>query len=207
MTRLRSKKLIAATTVVPLLAAVVAACGGGGGSYGSGGAPANSNHAGGPPPGAVTVATSTGAGGTHLVSGSGRSIYLWVADKGSKSKCTGTCARNWPPVVTTRAPTAGSGTNGADLGTTMRSDGSKQVTYKGHPLYFFLGDQTPGATYGQGSNQFGARWWLVAPAGTAITSGTGSSSASSGAGNSSSTGGRHTGSSGGSSSQSGGGWG
>jgi hypothetical protein len=65
--------------------------------------------------------------------------------------------------------TAADGAKAADLGTITRSDGSKQVTYLGHPLYYFAGDSGPGQTNGQGSNGFGAKWWLVAPAGTKIT--------------------------------------
>jgi len=112
----------------------------------------------------------------------------------------GACAQSWPPVITTGSPNAGSGTKGADLGTTTRSDGRKQVTYNGHPLYFFLGDQTPGATYGQGNDSFGAKWWLVAPSGVAVTTGTGGRSANGSSGSSA------NGSSGGSSSGAGGGW-
>jgi predicted lipoprotein with Yx(FWY)xxD motif len=179
---------MAAIAVVPLLAMLIAACGGGGGSSATVGTGADSDSAAGPPPGVVTIATSTGSGGTHLVSGSGRTIYLSDADKRSGSECTGTCAKNWPPVISTRAPIAGSGASAADLGTTTRSNGSKQVTYRGHPLYFFLGDQTPGAANGQGSKDFGARWWLVAPSGNALTSVAGSGSGSAG-GSSSSAGG------------------
>jgi len=172
VTRFRSRKPIGATAVVPLLpllALLVAACGGSGGSGNV--STDSSREAAGPPPGVVTIATRTRAGHTHLVSGSGRAIYVGVAGKDDKSACTGACARNWPPVVTTGTPTAGSGTKAADLGTTRRSDGTTQVTYKGHPLYFFLGDQTPGTTYGQGAANFGAKWWLVAPSGAAITRG------------------------------------
>ena len=53
----------------------------------------------------------------------------------------------------------------------MRSDGTEEVTYKGHPLYYFVADKSAGSTSGQGSNSFGAKWWLVAPSGTAITTG------------------------------------
>ena len=53
----------------------------------------------------------------------------------------------------------------------MRSDGTEQVTYKGHPLYYFVADTSAGSTKGQGSDAFGAKWWLVAPSGTAITAG------------------------------------
>jgi hypothetical protein len=65
--------------------------------------------------------------------------------------------------------TASNGAKAADLGTITRSDGTKQVTYDGHPLYYFAGDSGPGQTNGQGSDGFGAKWWLVAPAGTQIT--------------------------------------
>jgi hypothetical protein len=96
----------------------------------------------------------------------------------------------------------------ADLGTITRSDGKKQVTYKGHPLYYYAADSSPGQTSGQGLNQFGAKWWLVAPSGTAITS-SGSGGSSSGGGGSSSGGGggSSSGGGGGSSSGGGGGWG
>jgi predicted lipoprotein with Yx(FWY)xxD motif len=98
-------------------------------------------------------------------------VYLWVADTGDKSTCSGACATAWPPVEAKGKPTAGNGANAADLGTTTRSDGSEQVTYKGHPLYYFIADKSPGQTSGQGSDSFGAKWWLVAPSGVAITSG------------------------------------
>lgn len=142
----------------------------------------------------VTIATSTAHGQTFLTGASGRTIYLWVADTGSRSNCSGACAKAWPPVITKGKAVAGSGVNASDLGTTKRSDGSEEVTYKGHPLYYFVADKSPGQTNGQGSNSFGAKWWLVAPSGSAITSG---GSASGGAyGGSSST-----------SSSSGGSWG
>ena len=51
----------------------------------------------------------------------------------------------------------------------MRSDGTEQVTYKGHPLYYFVADTSAGSTKGQGSDSFGAKWWLIAPSGSAIT--------------------------------------
>ena len=186
MPGIRSWKPWTAVTVAPFLALIVGACGGSGGSNNADGKRANSDSTAGPPPGVVTIATSTEAGRTHLVSGSGRAIYLRVADKRGRSHCKGACAKAWPPVVSTAAPIAGSGANSADLGTTTRSDGSKQVTYNGHPLYFFLGDQTPGATYGQGSDNFGAKWWLVAPSGDAITAATVGGSSSAGSSSSSS---------------------
>jgi predicted lipoprotein with Yx(FWY)xxD motif len=132
------------------------------------------------------IGTASSHGQTYLTGMSGRAIYLWTADKGSTSSCSGACAQAWPPVTTTGKPAAGSGVTAADLGTTKRSDGSEQVTYKGHPLYYFVADKTAGSTSGQGSDGFGAKWWLVAPSGSAITTSSGSSGGSSSGSSSSS---------------------
>ena len=145
---------------------------------------------------AEKIGSAKGSIGTYLTADEGRAVYLWVADSGGKSACSGACAKAWPPVETKAKPVAGPGVNSADLGTTARSDGSQQVTYKGHPLYYFIADKSKGETKGQGNPSFGAKWWLVAPSGSAITSG-GSGSGSSGGGSSGSP----------SSSSSGGGWG
>ena len=67
----------------------------------------------------------------------------------------------------------------ADLGTITRSDGSNQVTYKGHPLYYYLGDYGPGSTAGQGNDGFGAKWWVVAPSESPITVGSSTGATSS----------------------------
>jgi predicted lipoprotein with Yx(FWY)xxD motif len=128
----------------------------------------------------VTIKTATGSGGTYLAGPNGHALYLWVADSGGKSACSGACAHAWPPLETKGTPTAGSGVTASDLGTITRSDGSEQVTYKGHPLYYFVADTTAGSTKGQGSDGFGAKWWLIAPSGTAITGGATTSSSSGG---------------------------
>ncbi len=114
--------------------------------------------------------TGSGSTGTFLVDGTGRALYLWEADSAGKSTCAGSCAAAWPPVPATSTVTASGGALASDLSTITRSDGSKQVAYDGHPLYYFVGDKSAGQTNGQGSNAFGAKWWLVAPSGTAITS-------------------------------------
>lgn len=141
---------------------VAAACGSSGGGAGSGAGTT-----------AATVASAGGSAGTHLTDSSGRALYLWMGDSGGTSKCSGACASAWPPLLSSGRPTAIDGARTADLGTITRSDGSHQVTYAGHPLYYFAGDTGAGDTSGEGSNGFGAKWWLVAPSGTAIT-GTGS---------------------------------
>jgi predicted lipoprotein with Yx(FWY)xxD motif len=145
------------------VAVVVAACGSSSSnSSASVSAPGSS-------PNAVSVGTATGSAGTYLVGASGRPLYLWVADAHDKSVCAGACAKFWPPLTTEAAPTAAGGVTATQLGTITRSGGVKQVTYNGHPLYYFSEDKTKTSFLGQGNNGFGAKWWLVAPAGTAIT--------------------------------------
>lgn len=130
----------------------------------------------------LTIGTASGSDGTYLTGPSGRALYLWVADTGSKSVCSGACAKVWPPLTSKGMPTAGGGVTQSDLGLSKRSDGTEQVTYKGHPLYYFISDKSSGQVTGQGSDSFGAKWWLVAPSGASITksasAGGGSASAS-----------------------------
>jgi predicted lipoprotein with Yx(FWY)xxD motif len=127
------------------------------------------------PAGPATITTATGRDGTYLVDGSGRALYMWLGDTPGKSDCTGDCALSWPPLTTGARPKVSGGAASADVGTLARADGTRQVTYKGHPLYRFVVDSGPGTTKGQGSSSFGARWWLVAPTGSAITVNGGSS--------------------------------
>jgi predicted lipoprotein with Yx(FWY)xxD motif len=115
----------------------------------------------------VTVGAAKSLLGTILVDASGRTLYLFKKDSGGSSSCYGGCAATWPPLTTSGAPVAGSGVNGSLLGTTTRSDGKTQVTYNGHPLYYFAGDSSDGASNGQGVKEFGALWWIVSPAGHA----------------------------------------
>jgi predicted lipoprotein with Yx(FWY)xxD motif len=119
--------------------------------------------------GATTVMVHNGQFGMYLTDGKGHSLYRFAADTGSTSTCFGACAAVWPPLLTTGKPTAGPGVNAANLGTTNRSDGGKQVTYFGHPLYLYTVDTAPGMTKGQGLNNLGGLWWLVSPSGSNIT--------------------------------------
>jgi len=107
--------------------------------------------------------------GAILVDGSGKTVYLFVADKGTVSSCYTSCATIWPPMLTTGAPQAGTGAKASLLGTTTRTDGKVEVTYAGHPLYYFIQDKKAGDATGQGINGFGGLWWVVSPAGAAIT--------------------------------------
>jgi predicted lipoprotein with Yx(FWY)xxD motif len=156
-------------------ALVLAACGGSSTSSSSGSASTPSYGAAKPSTsntsnssGAASVSTKTSSLGTFLVDGNGRALYLWDADHGSMSTCSGACAQAWPPVTTTGTPKASGAVKASLLGTTKRADGSSEVTYAGHPLYTFAGDTQAGQTNGQGSNGFGAPWWVVTPAGKAL---------------------------------------
>jgi len=106
--------------------------------------------------------------GNILVDGSGKPVYLFAADTGQDSTCYEYCDQFWPPVLTAGPPHAGAGAKASLLGTTTRTDGSLQVTYAGHPLYYFYTD-SPGEAHGQGINGFGDLWWVVSPSGAAIT--------------------------------------
>src|SRR5919201_4902322 len=128
---------------------------------------------------AVTVETHSGDLGTYLTDRSGRALYLFAADSAGKSTCSGACATYWPPLTATGKPAASGQASSAMLGTIARDDGTKQVTYNGHPLYYYKQDMDPGDTYGQGSNNFGAKWWLVAPSGQPIRGAASSAPASS----------------------------
>ena len=119
--------------------------------------------------GATVIKTASSSAGTFLTDGSGRAVYLWAKDTSDMSNCTGVCAGAWPPVTTTGSVTASGAAKASDLGTITRSGGTKQVTYDGHPLYYFSGDSGPDMASGQGSDAFGAKWWLVAPSGSDVT--------------------------------------
>jgi predicted lipoprotein with Yx(FWY)xxD motif len=158
MTRLLPLPVLAVASAL-----VLAACGGSSGSKTSTtatGTPRTSSTASAP-----VVTTKKTSLGTFLVGPSGRTLYLWEADKGSKSTCNGACAAAWPPLTASSTPKAGSGVKKSLLGTTKRADGSTEVTYAGHPLYYFAGDSSPGQASGEGSKNFGAEWYVVSTGG------------------------------------------
>jgi predicted lipoprotein with Yx(FWY)xxD motif len=116
----------------------------------------------------VSLAALPGIPAKALVGSNGHSVYLFEADKNGTSACSGACAAAWPPDTVTSAPQAGSGVNQAMLGTIKRPDGTMQVTYNGHPLYYFVGDTSAGTAHGQGSKAFGAGWYVVGASGSKI---------------------------------------
>ena len=117
----------------------------------------------------ATVKTASTADGTVLVNQRGRSLYMFGKDRRGKSSCSGACATNWPPLLTTSKPKAGSGVSASKLRTVKRSGGKTQVVYAGHPLYTFAGDQAAGDVNGQGLNAFGGIWSLLMPSGSKVS--------------------------------------
>jgi predicted lipoprotein with Yx(FWY)xxD motif len=115
----------------------------------------------------ISVATNSKLG-QILVDGKGLTVYLFVKDTGTSSTCYTSCAQIWPPVLTSGPPQAGTGATASLLGTTTRTDGTVEVTYAGHPLYYFVQDKQPGDATGQGIDGFGGLWWVLTPSGAAM---------------------------------------
>jgi predicted lipoprotein with Yx(FWY)xxD motif len=151
-------RLAAIASLVVASALFVAACGGGG-SNGSK-----------PAAGGALVNTSNTVGlGNIVVGPTGRTLYVFLKDTGPTSTCSGACAAQWPPLITTGKLTTSGGVSSTALKAVRRSDGKMQVTFNGHPLYYFAGDSAPGDAKGQGLNTFGARWYAVSPSGKQVT--------------------------------------
>lgn len=116
------------------------------------------------PAGSQVKAKKTSTLGTILVDGKGHTLYLFGKDKRDKSLCSGACAANWPPYLTTAKPKAMPGVKAAWLGTTKRAGGKLQVTYNHHPLYTFKFDKVAGSTKGENVEAFGGEWDAVSAA-------------------------------------------
>ena len=119
---------------------------------------------------ATVSATSTNLG-MILVDGGGRTLYLFEKDQPNQSACAGACAAAWPVDQSSATPKAGSDVQASLVGTIKRGDGSTQVTYNKHPLYYYAGDSQAGQQNGQGLNAFGAAWFAVTPTGGAVSGG------------------------------------
>jgi len=134
-------------------ALVIAACGSSSGSPSSGGAASSA-----PAAGSSALKTAKIGGATVVTNAKGFTLYWFVPDTATTSKCNGSCATFWPPV---KGPaTAGAGVTGK-LATIKRADGSEQATYNGHPLYTYAGDNAPGQAAGDGLNVNGGVWHEV----------------------------------------------
>ena len=102
--------------------------------------------------GGVVIKTGHTSRGTVLTDGKGITVYLFEKDTGTQPTCYG-------------SPAAGPGAKAALLGTVTRTNGKTQVTYAGHPLYYFTASTKPGQVNGQGVNAFGAHWDAARPSG------------------------------------------
>jgi predicted lipoprotein with Yx(FWY)xxD motif len=162
-------------------ALLVAACGSYGASaYGTSSSPSSngrypgvtSSPAGTPePPAATTIALRNSAFGPILVDSSGRTLYLFEADRADTSTCNGDCASVWPPLLAHGTPQAAAGVNQSLLTTTARKDGSLEVVYNGHPLYYFVSDRQAGDITGEAISSFGAEWYVLSAAGSRVDKG------------------------------------
>jgi len=110
------------------------------------------------------IKTAASDFGTMLFDRSGQAIYLFAKERTSKPECYGACAKAWPPVLTEGSPQARGGTRSALLGTTRRSDGTSQVTYNGHPLYFYA-HEGKNQVLCHNINEYGGLWLVVTPGG------------------------------------------
>jgi predicted lipoprotein with Yx(FWY)xxD motif len=178
MTRIK----LATIASIAAAALVVAGCGSSKSSSSSSSAskPASSTSSG------PKVSATKSSLGMIVVDGQGRTLYLFAKDTGKKSNCSGACATYWPPFTASSKPAIGGGVSSGALTLIKRSDGTKQVAFDGHPLYYYKGDQSAGQVNGQGLSNFGAKWYAVTPAGSqasgSATSGGSSSSRSGGYG-------------------------
>lgn len=120
---------------------------------------------------ATRIGSAKSSLGRIVVDARGRTLYLFEKDKHRRSACYGPCAQYWPPLLSHGAPKAGTGVKRSLLGTTRRRNGTRQVTYAGHPLYRYAGDTRAGQTTGAGLQDFGGGWDPISPAGKKIESG------------------------------------
>jgi len=175
MPRRRSLTILTGAAATALAAVAAAGCGGGS----NGNATATTA----PPKTAngdiATLGLASTGLGKVLVNSQGRTLYLFQADQGTTSACTGACATAWPPLRASGKPSIGAGLQSSAVGTTKRSDGKPQVTYHGHPLYTYVGDHKAGDTTGQGLNAFGGGWFALTASGNQASG----SASSSGSGN------------------------
>lgn len=109
----------------------------------------------------LVLKTAKGPAGIWVTNSAGRTLYINTKDTKTTSTCYDTCAKTWPPLTTTKPVTVtGKYTVPKNLGTITRTDGTKQVTYGGHPLYYYKGDTAPHQIKGQGVDH---TWFLIGP--------------------------------------------
>ncbi len=112
----------------------------------------------------ILIKTGESEFGTMLFDEKGQAIYIWELEESTTAECYGDCAKAWPPVITNGLPRADAGVKNELLGTTKRTDGSTQVTYNGHPLYYYAHEQA-GEVKCHNISTHGGLWWVVQPSG------------------------------------------
>jgi predicted lipoprotein with Yx(FWY)xxD motif len=169
MTRIRCIKYLVGAAAIAAIAIGIAACGGGSGATAQTAADPNGGSTAKPPQGGSSAAIDVRSTdlGKILVDARGRTLYLFEADTPNMSNCSDACLSLWPPFTSNAMPKAEGGADATKIGTTAQH----QVTYNGHPLYYYAADQEPGETAGQGLDQFGAEWYVLAPTGDKIETG------------------------------------
>ena len=115
-----------------------------------------------------SVAANRSPFGTVLFDGRGFVLYAFTKDVRGRSACAGACAKAWPPYIVTGKLIGGAGVAGGRLGTIRRRDGSRQATYAGRPLYYYVGDRKPRQILCQNVSEFGGLWLVVRPSGAVV---------------------------------------
>jgi predicted lipoprotein with Yx(FWY)xxD motif len=115
-----------------------------------------------------TLTAGPSSFGRVLFDGRGFALYAFTRDPRGRSVCAGACAKAWPPYVVKRRPRTASGVSARLLGTTRRADGSLQITYAGHALYYYVGDRSKGQILCQNVTEFGGVWRVIRPNGTLV---------------------------------------
>jgi predicted lipoprotein with Yx(FWY)xxD motif len=115
----------------------------------------------------TTIHLASTSLGSVVVGPSGRTLYLFTSDSTNHTTCYSACAQSWKPLITTGLPHAGTGLTASLMGTALRTNGTRQVTYHGHPLYYYVGDTAAGQTNGEALLAFGGYWYAVNSAGNA----------------------------------------
>ena len=113
----------------------------------------------------VVITTGESKFGTMLFDNKGQAIYIWELEESTKAECYNECAKAWPPVLTDGAPRATGSVSNELLGTTQRTDGGTQVTYNGHPLYYYAHEKA-GEVKCHNVSTHGGLWWVIQPSGT-----------------------------------------
>lgn len=122
-----------------------------------------------PVSGGSGLAVKQTALGNILVDGKGRTLYLFLADKANRSTLSHAGLAVWPAYTSATKPQVGGGISAAHVASVKQANGRRQVTFYGHPVYYFIGDKSAGETNGQGLNEFGARWYVLSSHGAAVT--------------------------------------